>query len=35
MKRITKRYFYAAGGFSNPKLHRKQRGGAWQYFEHA
>ena len=30
--RISKRDFYAQGGFSNPKLFRKMVGNAWHYF---
>lgn len=31
--RITKREFYDMGGFSNPRLFRRQRkSGAWQYY---
>ena len=32
--RITKREWYAKGGFANSKLWRRQaNNGAWQYFE--
>lgn len=32
-ERITKREFYALGGFSNSQLFRLQsRGGAWRYY---
>jgi len=32
-ERITKKEFYAQGGFSNAKLFRLQsRGGAWRYY---
>lgn len=31
--RITKRAWYALGGFRNPRCFRRQRkGGAWHYF---
>lgn len=30
--KMTKRTFYACGGFSNPRLYRKMRGGAWTYW---
>jgi len=29
---IYKKEFYARGGFSNPKLFRKQRGNGWAYY---
>jgi len=32
-KRISKKQFYADGGFSNPKLFRKMRGSAWTYWK--
>lgn len=31
-QRITKREFYASGGFSNPDLYRVQRSGRWVYY---
>ena len=32
-ERITKKEFYALGGFSNSRLFRQQsRGGAWRYY---
>ena len=32
-ERITKKEFYAQGGFSNPHLFRLQsHGGAWRYY---
>lgn len=32
-ERITKKEFYAQGGFSNARLFRLQsRGGAWRYY---
>lgn len=30
--KLSKRAWYAAGGFSNPRLYRRMRGGSWQYF---
>ena len=30
--RVSKRVWYANGGFSNPRCFRRMRGGAWQYF---
>lgn len=30
--RITRRQWYALGGFANPSLYRRQRGGTWQYW---
>lgn len=30
--RITRRVFYANGGFSNPRCLRVTRGRAWAYF---
>jgi hypothetical protein len=30
--RITKRAFYAAGGFSNPRLYRRMVSGRWQHY---
>ncbi len=35
MRRVTKVYFYRAGGFSNPQLSRRMRAGRWQYYEAA
>lgn len=32
-KRISKADFYGYGGFANPRLFRKMRGGAWTYWE--
>lgn len=33
-KHITKKEFYALGGFANSELFRKQsRGGAWRYYK--
>jgi hypothetical protein len=32
-KRITKKEFYAEGGFSNSKLVRTQRGNGWGYYK--
>ena len=32
MKRITKKEFYAAGGFSNRNLRRKMVSEKWQYY---
>lgn len=31
-RQVTRREWYAAGGFSNPRCWRKQRGRAWCYF---
>lgn len=31
--RITRRQFYASGGFSNSRNVRTQRGKAWAYFQ--
>lgn len=31
-KKISKREFYDRGGFSNPKLFRKDNGKGWVYF---
>lgn len=31
--KISRQSFYGAGGFSNPKLVRVTRSGAWAYFE--
>jgi hypothetical protein len=32
-ERVTKRTWYASGGFRNPRCFRRQRkGGGWQYF---
>ena len=31
--RITKREWYALGGFANSKLFRKQVRGAWHYYK--
>lgn len=31
---ISKREFYRRGGFSNPKLFRKQRGNGWSYYSY-
>jgi len=33
--KITRRQFYAQGGFSNPALVRTQRGQSWAYFKRA
>ena len=30
--RISKRLFYAQGGFANPDQFRRMRSGSWQYF---
>lgn len=30
--RISKRQFYLAGGFSNPRQHRKMKSGVWTYW---
>ncbi len=30
--KISKGEFYAKGGFSNPRLYRKQRGRSWVYY---
>lgn len=30
--RMTRRVFYANGGFANPRQFRKMRGGAWTYW---
>jgi hypothetical protein len=35
MKRITKKEFYARGGFTNSNLFRRMRGGRWLYFIHS
>lgn len=33
IERMTKKAWYAAGGFRNPALFRRQaKGGAWRYF---
>ena len=31
--KITKSYFYANGGFSNPNFFRKQHGNSWTYYK--
>lgn len=31
--RITRKHFYAIGGFSNPDLFRRMRSGVWHYYE--
>jgi hypothetical protein len=31
-RRITKREWYALGGFANSKCWRRERRGVWQYF---
>lgn len=31
--KITRKQFYRCGGFSNPRLVRVTRGGAWAYFQ--
>lgn len=31
--RITKKMFYAKGGFANPRLVRREEGHAWAYYE--
>ena len=31
--RMTKKEWYKAGGFSNPRLFRKQGSGGWMYFK--
>jgi len=31
--KISRKAFYAAGGFSNPALSRKQRGSGWAYYQ--
>jgi hypothetical protein len=33
--RITKEQFYAKGGFSNPRLVRREESGSWAYYERA
>jgi hypothetical protein len=33
--KITKKQFYALGGFSNPALVRKQAGKVWAYYQKA
>jgi hypothetical protein len=30
--KISRSEFYALGGFANPSLYRKMRGGAWGYW---
>jgi hypothetical protein len=30
--RVSKKTWYANGGFSNPRCWRRQKGGAWMYF---
>ena len=32
-KRVTKRYWYDAGGFANSALFRKHNGRHWTYWE--
>jgi hypothetical protein len=32
-RRISRWQFYAWGGFSNPDLFRKMRGGTWFYYQ--
>jgi hypothetical protein len=31
-QKISKREWYARGGFSNPDLFRRMRGGSWSYY---
>ena len=33
IEKISRRWFYTLGGFSNPKLFRKQRGASWAYYK--
>ena len=33
--RITREQFYRLGGFSNPRLYRKQLGKGWAYYQRA
>lgn len=32
MIKVSRRYWYASGGFSNPGYFRKQRRGVWSYY---
>jgi hypothetical protein len=32
-RRISKKQFYARGGFAAPRQYRKMRGRAWTYWE--